>query len=180
MDGNNSRCPAPLQTVTTDLSPEAVTTNAQQCKKRCLKTYNLLDSCATDESDGVYHDSLSLAFLKAEFDIARVVSFVEYSYQKNEILEGRVEKAHAAISRLWPSGESIPPLESVDCCILAHRYYNDVWVPHNSTDGSVKLMIMAESHASTSSSLVGAPYAHGCKNVQALHLGHLNLVHCLS
>jgi hypothetical protein len=169
----------------TDLSPETVTANAKTGgdRKRRLETDDQLDPDATEKPDDDYYDPSSLACLQAEIGATRAAFSVEFcchACHELEILEGRVEETHAAISRLWPTGGSVPPLESVDCCILAHRYYSNVWSPPPTPYAPVKLMIIAESHASTPSSLVGAPFVDGSEAMQALHLGHLNLVHCLS
>ena len=69
----------------------------------------------------------------------------------------------------------------IPCALLAHRYYM-LHVP-----AKVNLLVMAESHAATPLGVVGAPIVLGDniplplrKELEAGHIGHLNLVHSLS
>lgn len=100
---------------------------------------------------------------------------------ESEDLEARVVEAHQAIQKVWPSDSpNVAPLEPVDCCLLAHQYYS-LWEPSPSSchDRPVNLLLMAESHAATAQSLVGAQINEKFK-ADVPHLGHLNVVHCLS
>jgi hypothetical protein len=98
-------------------------------------------------------------------------------------LEDCVRTCHAQISEVWrpENNQGIPPLEPLDSCLLAHRYY-DVWFP--STEKiPVKLLLIAESHAATDASIVNGRCTENVSHIfreEELHIGHLNLVHSLS
>lgn len=96
-------------------------------------------------------------------------------------LEQCVVNAHAEISKVWPKSKDVARLEPLESCILAHNYYR-IWMPYKLGASNklppVKLMIMAESHSSTNSSIVGAPCSDALD--ESLHIGHLNLIHSLS
>ena len=93
-------------------------------------------------------------------------------------LEGYVVKAHEEMEKIWPKDKkTVPPMEPVNCCLLAHRHYC-LWEPPPTTP--IRLLIMAESHAKTDQSIVNAPVAAPHYKANLPHCGHLNLVHCLS
>jgi len=114
-------------------------------------------------------------------------------YKQEEVsLEQRAINAHASISKIWPTdNDKIAPLEDVECCVLANAYIES-WAPtapsssnnsnHNpATETSdVRLLVLVESHAATHRQLTGTKLAD--PNLAELlgHLGHLNLVHCLT
>jgi len=90
-------------------------------------------------------------------------------------------KAHAAVSKLWPTdSDTIAPLEGVECCTLANAHIEQ-WGPPNTND-RLNLLILAESHATTHANLVGQKPSSTFTILKSHHdhLGHLNLVHCLS
>jgi hypothetical protein len=89
-------------------------------------------------------------------------------------LEDRVRAAHCEISKIWPKKALKKDVCSVETALLAHRYYM-----HHLPKGPVQLLVLAESHAATDENIVGLKQTKIGES-QAIHLGHLNLVHCLS
>ena len=88
-----------------------------------------------------------------------------------------VTSLHAVMKELWPKKAGYPPIEPLSSCLLANRYY----VHHAPEPSNTNLLILAESHASADPSIVGCSLKEtGLEEVNPVHFGHLNLVHCLS
>jgi len=110
-------------------------------------------------------------------------------------LQQRAVNAHAAISQIWPTdNDKIAPLEDVECSVLANAY-TESWAPtapaassssnnanHNqpTETSGVRLLVLAESHATTHRRLTGTRLADPTLAQRVGHRGHLNVVHCLS
>ena len=110
-----------------------------------------------------------------------------YEQQEEDVsLQQRAINAHASISRIWPTdNDKIAPLEDVECCVLANSY-TESWAPtaaaapSSSSNNGVRLLVLAESHATTHRRLTGARLADPALAQRVGHRGHLNVVHCLS
>jgi hypothetical protein len=98
---------------------------------------------------------------------------------RHEGMKPRIKYLHQRVDRVWPKDKDTIPLERVDCGLLADMYYH-AWMPEGHP---VKLMIIAESHASTDLKALGLKFEQTIEEsdmLNDLNLGHLNLVHSLS
>jgi hypothetical protein len=87
-----------------------------------------------------------------------------------------VIKTHKAMEEAWPTRANYPPMDPVQKAITANWNYA-LHFPHK-----VKLLLIAESHASTHESIYGAKCITSPEGIPCVpkHMGHLSLVHCLT
>lgn len=105
--------------------------------------------------------------------ITKTAANPKYSRRSSLLSEEQIRRAHLEISNVWPTHGKFPPIGPAESAILANQYY-ELHAPP--ADQGVKVLLLAESHASTCASIVGASCIDGVPK----HIGHLNLVHCLT
>jgi hypothetical protein len=91
-----------------------------------------------------------------------------------------ISQCYESLKAVWP-----PPLlhllSSESSAAIAHQYYKDS-IDRVLQHGDVRLLIIAESHARTNDSIVGAEIKDNLPGLEDYHhhCGHLNLIHALS
>jgi hypothetical protein len=119
--------------------------------------------------------------------------FIDEREKEADKLKVHVEETFTTLQKIWPKGDGKPPLPSLSAAIMANLYY--VMALPTSRPGEKKhthVLLLAESHAATPSSLVGKPWSIGTNILEEdrprfeklmkinHHYGHINLINCVS
>ena len=100
--------------------------------------------------------------------------------EQEAVFRRRILVTHKIMVKVWPTNSAkIPPLEPITCSFMAHNYYK-LWEPP--PEVGVRLLIMAESHNTTDSTILERKIDPSRNPLlqELPHIGHLNVVHCLS
>ena len=92
-----------------------------------------------------------------------------------------IKRCYDSLKALWPP-HLLHLLSSESSAAIAHQYYKDAIDRVLKQHGKVRLLIIAESHARTNNSIVGAKIKDNLPGLEDYHhhCGHLNLIHALS
>jgi hypothetical protein len=77
-------------------------------------------------------------------------------------LQQHVEETYQKLKKIWPKGDGKPPLPCLNATILANYYYvMALPISRSGEQKHTRLLLLAELHAATPSSLIGKPWLIG-------------------